>query len=204
MRMSRNKEIGGRAFLFVGKSGIGKSTCAYLVAQEICDPDNIFELDGSKVTAAMIDDLVSKGGQLLLGQKPGRAIIINECHKLDSRVIGRLLTCLERIHKNVVWIFTTQAHKQKGLFDDDDSSALESRCTVFEMEAEKYAPFFAKRAMEIAKAEGLENGQDISAYGMLAIDCKYNLRAMISKIDAGVFLAEELAEALEANALNAI
>ncbi len=197
IKMANAGEIGGRAFLFCGKSGIGKSTIAYLVAQEVCDPENIFELDGSKVTTTMIDELVSKSGQLLLGTKPGRAIVINECHKLDSRVIGRLLTCLENIKPNVVWVFTTQAHKQKGLFDDDDSSALESRCTVFEMEGEKYAKLFAEKAMEIAKVEGLESGQPLVSYVRLAADCEFNLRKMISRLDAGEFLPEEMTEVLE-------
>ncbi len=201
LRMSQNEEIGGKAFLLCGMSGIGKSTCAYLIAAEVCDPDNIFELDATKVTTTMLDELVSRQGQLLLGAKPGRAIIVNECHKLDSRCIGRLLTSLESVKKKVVWIFTTQAHKQKGLFDDDDSSALESRCTVFEMEGEKYAKLFAERAMLIAKGEGLEDGQELVSYVRLAVDCEFNLRKMLSRLDAGEFLPEEIVEVLEERSL---
>ena len=204
IRKSRQGDIGGNAFLLCGKSGIGKSTCAYLIAQEVCDPDNIFELDATKVTTTMLDDLVSKQGQLLLGSKPGRAIIVNECHKLDSRCIGRLLTSIENIKPNVVWVFTTQAHKQKGLFDDDDSAALESRCIVFEMESEKYAQLFAKKAMEIAIAEGLENGQELISYIRLAAECEFNLRKMLTKIDAGEFMPEEIVEILESRTLQVI
>jgi replication-associated recombination protein RarA len=201
LRMSQNSEIGGKAFLLCGISGIGKSTCAYLIAKEVCDEDNIFELDATKVTTTMLDDLSSRQGQLLLGAKPGRAIIVNECHKLDSRCIGRLLTSLESVKKNVVWIFTTQAHKQKGLFDDDDSSALESRCTVFSMEGEKYAKLFAEKAMQIAKLEGLENGQELVSYVRMAVDCEFNLRKMLSRLDAGEFLPEEIVEVLEDRSL---
>jgi len=202
IRMAQNCEIGGRTFLFCGPSGIGKSSVAYLVAQEVCDPENIFELDGSKVTTTMIDDLVRKSGQLLLGSKPGRAIVVNECHKLDSRVVGRLLTCLENVKPNVVWIFTTQAHKQKGLFDDDDSSALESRCTVFRMESERYVKLFAQKAMQIAVDEGLESGQELVSYVRLAAECEFNLRKMLSRLDAGEFLPEEAVEILETQSLS--
>jgi len=201
LRMSQNNEIGGKAFLLCGMSGIGKSTCAYLIAEEVCDPENIFELDATKVTVGMLDDLTSRQEQLLLGTKKGRAIIINECHKLDSRCIGRLLTSIERIPDHVVFIFTTQAHKQKGLFDDDDSSALESRCTVFKMESEKYVKLFAERAMVIAQGEELEAGQGLGDYVQLSIDCEHNLRKMLSRLDAGEFLPEEIVEVLENQAL---
>jgi len=203
--MIQGKEIGGRAFMFVGPSGIGKSSLARIVAHQICDPDNVVELDATKITTTVMDDLERSQGQMLLGSKSGRAIVINEVHKLDSRVIGRMLTSFERIHPNCTFLLTTQnAHKQKGLFDDDDSSALESRCTVFRMEGEKYAKMFAERVRQIAIDEGLENGQPLMAYVDLAQQCEFNFRGMLSRIDAGEFLPEEIVEVLESRELQTI
>ncbi|APZ96579.1 AAA family ATPase [Fuerstiella marisgermanici] len=204
IRMATAGDIGGRAFLFTGPSGVGKSSVAYILAREICDPDNVVEIDGSKVTTSGIDDIVSKRGQLLLGNKPGKVHVINECHKLDSRVIGRLLTCLEDIRSHEAWIFTTQGVRQKqiGLFDDADSGALESRCTVFELEGERYATLFAQRAMQIAVDEGLESGQELVAYVRLAAQCEFNLRKMLSRLDAGEFLPEQAVEILESQTLS--
>jgi len=197
IRMALAGDVGGRAFLLAGSSGIGKSTIAYLAAVEVCDEDNILELDGTKVTADRIDKILSGLGQLRLGVKPGKAIIINECHKLNGAVIGRLLTALERIPQHVVFIFTTQAHKERGLFDDDDSGALESRCLVFNMKAAEYTKGFAERAQQIAKIEGLENGQDLKAYVELAVACEYNFRKMLSTLDAGEFMPEDMSTILE-------
>jgi replication-associated recombination protein RarA len=196
-KMTRDDDVSGKAFMFYGSSGIGKSVCAELLAANVCDPDNIQVYDASKITTAVLDNLDNRSGQLLLGTKHGRAVIINECHKLDSRCIGRLLNMLDPVPRNVVYIFTTQAHKQKGLFDDDDSSALESRCTVFHLEHKKYAKLFAKRTMDIAREEELDDGQELVEYVQLALDCECNLRKMISMIDAGEFLPEELVEVLE-------
>lgn len=202
-RMVNSQEIGGRAFIFTGPSGVGKSSLARLLAYEVCDPDNVLELDATKVSTGVIDELDRKQRQLLLGAKSGRVNVINEVHKLDSRVIGRLLTLLERIPENCTWVFTTQGvrHSQKGLFDDDDSSALESRCTVFPLEGEKYVKLFAQKARQIAIKEGLENGQDLVAYVRLAADCDFNLRRMLSRLDAGEFLPEEIIEVLEGQSL---
>lgn len=47
---------------------------------------------------------------------------------------------------------------------------------------------FAKRALEIARAEGCD-GQPIERYERLALECKHNLRQMLSRIEAGEMLS---------------
>jgi replication-associated recombination protein RarA len=190
-RMTKRGSLGGRAFIISGASGIGKSTSAYLVAQDVCDPDNIVEINATVVTPKMVQDWAKTQGQLLIGSKPGRAIIINECHKMRTDCVTLLLEVLEDVKGHVVWIFTTQGHgKQMGLFDDDDSGALESRCVKFALKATDYRIHFAKHAMAIAEKEDL-GGAVFQKYLDAADKTECNLRAMLSMVEAGEFLAGE-------------
>ena len=190
-RMREAGTLGGRAFLISGSSGVGKSTSAYLIAQDVCDHENIVEVNATVVTPKMVLEWSKKQSQLLIGTKPGSAIIINEVHKLRTDVVTLLLEVLEDVRSNRVWIFTTQGKgKQMGLFNDEDSGALESRCVKFELAAKDYRIHFSKYAMRVAEFEGL-GGAKFEAYLKAADDCEWNLRNMLSIIEAGEFMVDE-------------
>jgi len=189
-RMRERGSLGGRAFLLSGASGIGKSTAAYLIAQDVCDADNIVEINATVVMPKMVQDWSRTQGQLMIGKKPGRAIIVNECHKLRTDVVTLLLEVLEDVRDHCVWIFTTQGKGQMGLFDDDDSGALESRCVKFELTAKTYRVQFAEYAMEVAATEGLD-GAPLAKYLEAADKTECNLRAMLSMVEAGEFMVSE-------------
>ena len=69
-----------------------------------------------------------------LGDKPGRAFIVNEAHGLRKDTIRQLLVLLERLPNHVVMIFTTTNEGQESLFDDySDANPLLSRCARLDL-----------------------------------------------------------------------
>ena len=189
-RMKQRGDLGGRGFWLTGPSGTGKSTCAYLIAADVCDPDNFIEVDAGEITPARLADLERSLRYRAIGDKPGRAVLINESHGLRQDSIRKLLVVLERIPPWVVWIFTTTNLGQQQLLDGIDSAPLLSRCIEFRLEGKRYAERFAQRAMEIADVEGL-GGAAFSEYVSLAQRCDFNLRKMLSCIEAGELVRED-------------
>lgn len=182
--------VGGCAYMITGPSGCGKTSLAYLIAGEVCDPENFLELDAGDVTPARVDELEKSLRFRCIGDKTGRALLINECHGLRKDTIRKLLVVLERIPKHVVWILTTIPAGQQLLLDGIDADPLLSRCVPYRLDGNKYAKLFARRAQEIAEAEGLGGAHEIE-YDHLATRCKCNFRQMLSEIEAGCMVREE-------------
>ena len=182
--------LSGRAYWIAGPSGTGKTTIAYLLAQEIADPLCVHELDASLLTASELRDI--EGTMRLYGwgatKKTGRAYIINEAHGLGKAAVRQLLTVLEPLPRHVAVIFTSSKEKTCLFEDMEEAGPLMSRCTVLRLTSYGMAPLFAERAKAIAAAEGL-NGRDMKQYLKLAERCKNNFRAMLSCVEAGEMLA---------------
>ena len=118
--------LGGRAFWISGPSGIGKTSMAYLIAGDVCDPDNFIEADAGELTPKGLDDLERMVRCRAIGDKSGRAVLVNEAHGLRKDSFRKLLIVLELIPGHVTWVFTTTAQGQQALFDDIDSHPLMS------------------------------------------------------------------------------
>ncbi len=183
----RRRGLGGRAFWISGQSGSGKTTIARLIADELCDEFCIDERDAGEITPAGLREL-ERGLQCRGLGKGGRALIINEAHGLRKDSIRQLLVMLERLPSHVVVVFTTTVDGQESLFEDcEDTGPLLSRCELLPLARRDLARPFAERALQIARAEGLD-GQPIEKYVRLLQDCKNNLREALGRIEAGVMI----------------
>lgn len=193
-RIFATSGVGGRAFWFSGPSGSGKTTLARIVAREIADPDfpgNVQEIDAGAVGPAVIREIEDSLVTCAMGRKQGRAVIVNEAHGLRADAIRQLLVTLERIPDHAVWVFTTTAAGEVDLFESKiDAGPLRSRCIPFDLGTDRGTnAVFAARAMDIARAEGLD-GSGLDAYKMAVARSRGNLRAVLQAVEAGEFVAE--------------
>jgi replication-associated recombination protein RarA len=189
LRMRDNGSLGGRAFWLSGPSGIGKTSMAYLIAADVCDEDNFIEIDAGGMTPKDIDDLEKQLRMRCLGEKSGRAILVNEAHGLRQDSIRKLLVVLERIPGHVTWVFTTTDVGKEKLFKDIDAHPLLSRCIKFELTVDDYADAMVKRAMAIAEQEGL-GGAKREEWVELAVACKWNFRDVLTEVEKGVMVRD--------------
>lgn len=181
--------FGGNAVWLQGQSGTGKTTLAYLYAQEHCEHACVEEYDAGELTPALIRDIERR--LCVRGFGDGaRAVIVNEAHGLRKDAIRALLVALERIPSHACWLFTTTCDGAESLFEEQiDGSPLLSRCIPVALARRDLAQAFAERARYIAQAEGMD-GRPIADYLRLAKDCRNNLRMMLSRIEAGAMRTE--------------
>src|SRR5690606_30764101 len=98
-------------------------------AAELADDFAIEELDAGELTPARLKDTERSMQTLAIGDKPGRAYLINEAHGCRKDAVRQLLVLLERLPAHVAVIFTTTNDGQDSLFEDiEDAHPLLSRC----------------------------------------------------------------------------
>ena len=184
----RKRGLGGRAYWISGASGIGKTTIARLLAADVADPFNVEEIDATDLTPAALRIIERTMSLYGMGDRNGRAFIVNEAHGLNKSAIRQLLVLLERLPEHVVMVFTTTLDGLDSLFDEHiDAHPLLSRCVTIALTNQGLSQAFAKRAREIADREGL-NGKPESTYVRLVQRCKNNMRAVLQEIESGAML----------------
>jgi replication-associated recombination protein RarA len=186
--------LSGRAYWIGGPSGTGKTTIAYLIAQELADNWFIEELDGTQVNAAWLNSLELTWGRMPIGDtnRRGRVFVINEAHGLSAFAVKRLLELMEgnKLPAHCCLIFTTTTDGLAEFKDGEmDASPFLSRCTQLALTSQGLSKVFARRGKEIAEIEHLD-GQPIEKYERLAADEHNNMRAILSRIEEGCMVEE--------------
>ena len=122
-----------QSFLFCGPRGVGKTTCARILAKQINEFNNdredfsfnIFELDAASNNS--VDDIRSLVEQVRVPPQVGKykVYIIDEAHMLSSQAFNAFLKTLEEPPEHAKFILaTTEKHKI--------IPTILSRCQIFD------------------------------------------------------------------------
>ena len=178
-----------QALLFTGPRGVGKTTCARILAKKINQDGtekegedfafNIFELDAASNNS--VDDIRNLIDQVRIPPQVGKykVYIIDEVHMLSSAAFNAFLKTLEEPPKHAIFILaTTEKHKI--------IPTILSRCQIFDFRRIGVRDI-KEHLADVAKSENIDAEDD--ALHIIAQKADGALRDALSIFDRVVSFA---------------
>lgn len=173
-----------QAMLFCGPRGVGKTSCARILAREINDANNedfqegdialnIFELDAASNNS--VDDIRNLADQVRFAPQIGKykVYIIDEVHMLSSQAFNAFLKTLEEPPPHAIFILaTTEKHKI--------IPTILSRCQIYDFKRITIQDI-AQHLAFIAEKEGITTEEE--ALHLIARKADGALRDALSLFD---------------------